>query len=324
MIETIFETVSPLGEPVRLYKNHWACEEESAETVSIVTGLHGDRLTGLYVATRLAAFLDRLLEGRLAGYRLTGRIQLFPVVHLRALEAGAAVWSFDNLDCDTAFPGTIEGEMTEKICNALLEHTAHSEYGLILQGAPRWHRDAPHLCLYHPDRPLRNLARTLGLGIARLLPDDPAYRLQLVKHWSDCGVQALIVATGGTPVLDRQTGDGLFEGILNFLLMTGLLSHPEEKGKKTEVAFYGPKGVQVVCAQQPGLFLAGQAVGTLIPPGGKLGEVRGLFDGKTLEEITAPQEGLLVTLRDYPLVYSGEPVAWLLTEKFPRWFWPFG
>ena len=324
MRETLLEFTSPLGEPCRLFKNVWGKENEAGETVSIVTGLQGGHFTGLYVLNRLTAFLDRVAEGRQSGYRLNGCIQLFPLVHLRAFEAGAPAWSFDQLDTDMAFPGTVEGELTETLCNVLLQHTVRSEYGLLLKGPLRWHRDAPHLCLYQPDRPVRSLARTLGLAQARLLPPGPSLNLQLLKHWGDCGVQALQIATGGQSPLDARIGDQLHEGLVNFLLMTGLLSHPAEKGSRTQVTFYGPKGHQAVSAGQAGLFLAAREPGVAVQPGEKIGEIRDLYGGRLLEEISAGEEGWLVTLREYPLVYSGEPVAWLLTEKYPRWYWPFG
>ena len=37
--------------------------------------------------------------------------------------------------------------------------------------------------------------------------------------------------------------------------------------------------------------------------------------GKKLEELTAPEDGLLITLRQYPIVYEKEPIAIMLSAK---------
>ncbi|MEE8126988.1 MAG: hypothetical protein V3T45_00405, partial [Nitrospinaceae bacterium] len=66
------------------------------------------------------------------------------------------------------------------------------------------------------------------------------------------------------------------------------------------------------------------AIGTAMEKGDKLGEVRDLYEGVVLEEVHAPEEGYVVTLRDHPMVHEKELVAVLLREKNQRWFWPFG
>ncbi|MFQ5482071.1 MAG: succinylglutamate desuccinylase/aspartoacylase family protein [Nitrospinaceae bacterium] len=325
MMETIFQTLSPLGEPLAVYKNAWGVDtEEGEETLSVVTGLHGDRWTGLYVASRLAAFLQGVTDRTLPKFELTGRIQIFPVVNLRALEAAAPVWPLDNLDTDLAFPGTLEGDLTEKICHALLQHTAKSAYGLILQAGSPLFTEVPHIRLYSPDRPLRHLARSLGLGIARLLPNEPAADLQLMKQWSQLRVQALGISTGGAHRLDRETGDTLLEGIRNYLLMTGLLIHPNQKGKRQDTDFFGPRGECHLKCAQAGLFVPDLKLGASVRRGQVVGKIQDLYEGRTLEEIKVPKDGVLVSLRRHPLVNQGEPVACLLTEKYPRWYWPFG
>lgn len=319
MIETIFESASPLGEPVTLYKRTWTGQEEMPESVSIVTGLHGHSLTGLYTVMRLAAFLDQVVNGNAKGYQLTGNIQLFPVVHFRAMEAGAPTWNFDHLDTNVAFPGSIEGELTEKLCNLLLQHTVRSDYAITLQGPERWRQEMPHVRLLKADGKLKKLAHSLKLKVAVLEEKSPLSNLQLLKQWHNCDLKSLAISTGGATVLDRACGDRLYDGLLNFLLSTGLLTHPEKKDDKTDTILYGTNGGETVHCQQAGFFLNEVETDEIVKQGQKLGEVRGLYDGKVLEEIMAPEAGLVFAHRHHPLVCSGEPVVWLLTKKYSRW-----
>ncbi len=318
-MEPLFEATSPLGETITLYKRVWTGLEESPESVAIVTGLHGHNLTGLYTLMRLAAFLDQVAAGNESGYQLVGNIQLFPVVHFRAMEAGAPVWNFDHLDTDVAFPGTLEGELTEKLCNTLLQHTVRSDTAIVLKGPERWRQEMPHVSILKSDGTLKKLTNAFGLEVALLEENNPLANLQLLKQWQGCDLKAFAIGTGGTAVLDRICGDRLFDGLLNFLLTTGLLTHPEKKSDKTDTPLYAVDAERVVACNQAGFFLSEVATGTAVQGGQKLGEVQGLYDGKTLEEIIAPEAGVLFALRHHPLVCSGEPVVWLLTKKYSRW-----
>ena len=57
MNETILSIQTPMGGSLALFKNVW---EGNAvfETLSIVTGLHGDQVNGLHISARLTRFLE--------------------------------------------------------------------------------------------------------------------------------------------------------------------------------------------------------------------------------------------------------------------------
>jgi len=322
MKEEIFSLRPPFGDPLRFYKNRFGSDEFS-ETLTIVSGLQGDRLNGLWVAARLSRFLQEVEDGGQPGYRISGNIQIFPVVNLRALEQGKSTWVFDHLNMDLAFPGIEEGDLTEKLCNLLVQHSSESDYGLILQTAEPHYEEAPHVRLYDPNRNLRNLARCLGLNVAREIPDSPALTLNLVKQWDAMGIPTLVTSAGRPNELNLGFCDTLYEGIINFMLMAGVLTHSQEKGKKTQAAFYRAESEVAVVSENPGWFVARAGVGEALQQGQIIGEVFDVYGGRTLETLEAPEEGWLVSLRTHPLIHEKEPVATLLTEKNRKWFWPF-
>ena len=63
------------------------------------------------------------------------------------------------------------------------------------------------------------------------------------------------------------------------------------------------------------MFLKEVKVGNQLEKGQKIGEVRDLCSGKRLEVITSPEDGFLITLRQYPIVYEKEPIAIILSAK---------
>ena len=109
-------------------------------------------MNGIYINSLLTRFLDDIVEGREADFKLKGRVQIFPVVNIQAAQSGNRVWSFDDLDFDLAFPGNEKGETAERIARAIVTHTADSTHGVILKTADHLYDDAPHIQLADPDR----------------------------------------------------------------------------------------------------------------------------------------------------------------------------
>jgi len=322
MKEEILHIPTPFGEPLILYKNRWG--PIGGPTLSIVSGLQGDRLNGVMVASHLARFLNDVEEGRETGTKICGAIQIFPIINYKAWETGNPVWNFDSQDVDLAFPGTEAGELTETICNTVIRHTADSDYGIILQSGEKHYEDAPHVKLITSNRRRRQLARHLGLPIGREMADSPVRVLTLARQWDLMSLDAFILSAGKPHSYHAQYCDLLLDGILNFMSAEGFLNRRREKVRPREMAFYHATNECPVLTREAGLFYAESVIGTTVTQGQKLGEVRDLYQGKTLETVTAPEDGYVVTLRENPMVHEKECVAVLLREKNQKWFWPFG
>lgn len=321
MREEILNIPTPFGEPLILYKNRWG--PANGDSLSIVSGLQGDRLNGLMVASQLSRFLNDIESGKESGYQIRGTIQIFPVVNYKAWETGSPVWSFDSQDVDLTFPGMEVGELTETICNTVIRHTAESDYGIILQTGEKHYEDAPHVKLIDPSRKRRNLARNLGLHIGREITESPSLVLNLAKQWDLMGLHPFILSAGKSKIYHPQYSDLLLDGIINFMRAEGLLSYNREKASPRKMAFFDARNECPVLTCQAGLFYPEPVIGTVVEKGSKLGEVRDLYEGVVLEEVHALEDGYMVTLRDHPMVHEKELVAVLLKEKKQR-FWPFG
>ena len=322
MKQEILHIPTPFGEPLVLYKNRWGPLD--GEGLSIVSGLQGDRLNGMMVASRLSRFLNDIEAGRETGYQIRGNIQIFPIVNYKAWETGNPVWNFDSQDVDLTFPGMEVGELTETICNTVIRHTADSDYGIVVQSAEKHYDDAPHVQLIEPNRKRRNLARSLGLAVGREVSENPALVLNLAKRWDLMGLHPFILSAGKPQTYQPQYCDLLVDGIVNFMRSQGLLTPTREKGSQREMAFFDAEHECPVLTREAGLFYSEIEVGTAVDKGQKLGEVRDLYEGGLLEEVPAPEKGFVVTLREYPMVHEQECVAVVLRENHRRGFWPFG
>ncbi|CCQ89184.1 hypothetical protein NITGR_10041 [Nitrospina gracilis 3/211] len=324
MKQAIYSTTTPLGDTLALYKNMWE-GSESGQKLSIVAGIQGDRLNGLLAAGRIANFLQNVADGNEPGLKLSGTVQVFPVVNHRALESGTATWWYDNLDADLAFPGSEEGDLTETLCNRLLHETAGSDFGIILQTGSAHFEDAPHVRVYRPSLAMRKASRQFNLSVIREVPDIPSVNLQLSRQWHEMDIQTFTLSAGRPQVCDPSAIDALFGAMMHFLREMEFLSCDEPDGETvgTEAMFYKSKNEVWVNTEGAGLYLPCGRVGETVAAGQKLGEVFELYGGQLLETVVAPQGGVLVSQRVHPLAHEKEAVAILLTGGHSKWFWPF-
>ena len=164
MKEKILTLPTPYGGNLELYKNVW---EKPGESLSIVSGLQGDHLNGLFLNSQLTQFLDRISEGLDPHYTLTGQVQTFPVVNINAVHSGTRLWPLDGMDMDLAFPGNSQGETTEAIASMILQHTKDSFWGLILNSAPPHYEDAPHIQVYKSENSVKKMCHDLKIETVR-------------------------------------------------------------------------------------------------------------------------------------------------------------
>jgi uncharacterized protein len=310
--EKVLSIPTPFGAPLDLYKNTWG---KSGDTLSIVSGLQGDHLNGMYLNSLLSQFFDSVVEGIDPNYTLKGRVVSFPAANLNAIQSGSKLWPYDGIDMDLAFPGNPQGETTEALASSIYNHTADSYWGLILQSAPPHYEDAPHIQTLEVDGRIKKLCRDLQVETVRKLNEST--KVNLHYHWHVQDIAAVTLSAGSPKTLNRPQCEALFQGIVSFMVAEKILKDKRKLKmvENTKPEFYEANDEVTVPATKAGMFLKEMKAGTVVQKGQPIGEIRDIYSGKQLEEITATADGFLVTLRQYPIVYEKEPIATILTTK---------
>jgi hypothetical protein len=137
--------------------------EHGPPRIALVAGLHGNELNGVFVLSRLAAFLQEVAEGQQAGLQLRERAIIIPAVNILGLNTLNRHWPFDNTDINRMFPGYDAGETTQRIAHAVLEVTRLAHYRVDLHSASLDFEELPQVRLYDPTEDERAKARLFGL-----------------------------------------------------------------------------------------------------------------------------------------------------------------
>jgi predicted deacylase len=291
MMAEIYRVEAPYRGAYRLERLTFG---SGSPTVAVVGGLHGNELNGLHTCNILAGLLSHV--------RLQGTVHIFPAVNVFGMDQGTKRWPFDDRDINKAFPGDPAGSVVQRIAYALLQNT-DADVCIDVHSASPLMRELPQVRVPLSGREVE-LGRAMGLPVVWRRAGDRLEATGLVGAWRQQGKSALHVLGGRGATLDVADSRSMAQGIMRLLDFMGILPVPTDPGKtlvdttRAEVSYtYGSVG---------GFWVPEVRTGDLVKPGHLLGKITEVVGGGPLEEFRADREGVVVTMRTYPVVHAQE------------------
>jgi predicted deacylase len=287
----VFRVDAPYRGPYRLERLSFG---SGSPTLAVVAGLHGNELNGILALNVLAATL------RMS--RLKGTVHVLPVVNTFGLEQGTKRWPYDDQDINQAFPGDPDGSVVQRIAHAVLECT-QADVCLDVHSASPLMRELPQVRVPLSGAEVE-LGRAMGLPVVWRRAGERLESTGLVGAWRQSGRSALHVIGGRGATLDVDASRVLANGILRLLHHLEILPIAPDPGEtvvdttRTQVSYhYSAVG---------GFWVPEVRTGDRVKPGHVLGKITEVIGGDLLEEFRADREGIVVTMRTYPVVHARE------------------
>lgn len=271
--------------------------------LALVADLHGKDLNGLFVLSRLAAFLRSIRLGERRGLRLRERVVIVPT--LNSLEA------LDPRKLPQRARGGQRRSLWSLIVEALLALTRAAYYRVNIHQVSLDVEEIPQIRLYSPSDDERATACLFGLPAVIERPMDHEVASGLTHAWRDQGGENFSIYAGQSGSVQTQHCETVFRSLVAFLDRTGIISGLHSTDEE-ELGYFGLRQIVVVSAAQPGIFSSRLEVGRWVRPGEELGQIYDSFSGETREQVAAPVAGLLASLRRQPLLGKGELLARIL------------
>ena len=319
MIKTVTAVGLPVDEKLMIRKNRIFPEgygekenEKSAEDlprISVVTGIHGDELEGQYVCYEL----QRRIEEDYS--HLNGIVDIYPAMNPLGIDSiTRGIPAFD-LDMNRIFPGNIDGNMTEYLAAGIIEDVKGSDCVLDIHASNIYLTEIPQIRIneLHKDK-LVMLAKKANVdfiwvhGASTVLESTFAYSLNSI------GTPVLVVEMGVGMRLTMEYGDQLVEGILNLMKELGIWTGPVGEVKNPMISS-DPEDVCYLNASASGLFVPTIKHGAMLKKGDLIGRIVDPLHGRILDEVVSPIDGMLFTIRDYPIVDEGSLMGRILKEE---------
>jgi predicted deacylase len=314
--QSILSIQTPVGPPVEIIRHTFAPQSpQPSKRVSLVAGLHGDELEGLYICHRLTQILKSLEEQDASSFK--GEINIYPAVNPQALEAGTRLWPFFFNDINRMFGRTDKASLPAETSKALLgDLKANSDLVVDIHSSNLHLMELPQIRIIKSfEKKLVPLAKLCNVDLIWVHPHAEIFESTLGYNLNQAQIPTLVIETGICLRINKNHCAQIILGILNLLRKTGALDTDEPQVTIAEPRLVLPEAVTMIQASNAGLFIKQSQVGQQVSEGEKIGDLIDPVQGQVLEEVRSPCSGLLFTLREHPLTLKGAPLARIATEE---------
>lgn len=304
MIEEVVSIDLPVHERLVVRKNRLQPQEMTGneKRISIVTGTHGDELDGQYVCYEVVRRLKENPE------KLKGIVDIYPDVNPLGLDTGSRGIPMFDLDMNRVFPGDNNGAMAEYVAAGIVEDIIGSDICLDIHSSNIFVKEVPQVRLNDDNaEKLLPYARMLNADFVWIYSSITVLDATLAYSLNNLSVPTLVVEMGVGHRIDNTYCRQLIDGIFNMLINMGIWEDEPIEVKQPIISTEGE--VSIINAAQTGVFVAAvNSMGT-IGMGTHIGDIIEPIEGKIIQRIESPTDGIIFTLRENPVVYKGALIA---------------
>lgn len=273
--------------------------KKDGPTLGIVTGVHGDEYEGPEAVRTLFSLIDP--------EKLCGSIICTPQANCFAAEDMNRCGWIDHQDLNRSFPGSPEGNITQRVANVLVkEIIEQSDYlidlhagGMVLDLVPYVGFNAEN---NETGKKSREMAKVFGIEtLYGCTPFANVLRLEAAKR----NIPTILVEVGGEGRFRENCMNTMVEGILNVLRFLNMLEEPVKPlcTKHRFVRAY-PEG-EFANSPAGGMLRIYKPLGSDVKKGDLLCTIHDVF-GNVHAKYFAPYDGYLFTWRSLPSIRVGD------------------
>ena len=307
MIETVVASALPVDEMMRIEKNRLEPDHpvERPKRIVIVTGTHGDELEGQFCCYEV---IRRIKEHK---EYLNGIVDVFPALNPLGIDTiTRGIPKFD-LDMNRIFPGNLDGSLAEYTAYQVIEDIKGADLCVDIHSSNIFLREIPQIRI-NEETAERLVPLALKMNVDYIWIHAAATVLESTLAYSlnRAGVPTLVAEMGVGMRITKDYGYQLTNGIFSVMKHLGIWTGPVEEVRHPMISTDGKvsflnaeaSGVFVPCVNHSNKVKAGEHIGDIISP----------VTGEVIHSVDSPVDGLVFTLREYPIVYEGSLLARIL------------
>jgi predicted deacylase len=308
MIKTVTQAALPVTENLVIQKNRLEHNvSKDSKRVCIVTGTHGDELEGQYVCARLAKILHD------EKYKLTGIVDMYPAINPLGIDSITRGFPMFDLDMNRIFPGDCAGSLAEVVAHDIIRDIEGADICIDIHSSNIFLREIPQVRLSEEtQKELLPYAMLLNVDFVWIHAAATVLESTLAHTLNMRGVKTLVVEMGVGMRITEDYSVQLLDGILNLLHELGMWKGKVEHVRAPVVS--KDRSVSFLNSDAAGIFVPRAAHNNRVSTGEEIGRVIDPITGNIVENVFSPCNGLLFTLREYPVVFGGSLLARILGD----------
>lgn len=308
MIEHVIEMDLPVGERFAIRKNRICHMEDNGHLgrVSIVSGIHGDELEGQYICYEVARRIAQEPDA------LKGIVDIYPALNPLGIDMSHRNIPKLEMDMNRMFPGDKRGDMFERAAAAVVEDLIGSDICIDVHASDIFVREIPQVRVSEEfAERLLPFAKLMNVDMIWMNATATVHEATLAHSMNVLGVPTMVLEMGLGNSINRAYGNQVVDGIFNLMHEMGLWAG--EVGTVQMPAISSDGEVEFIRSDDYGIFLPGIEHNHFVRKGDVIGELVDPYSGQQKCCFRAGRDGLVFTLRSYPVVYPGDLIARILT-----------
>lgn len=308
MVEHVIDMDLPVGEKLAIRKNRICFKEDNGHLgrISIVSGIHGDELEGQYICYEVAR---RISENPQA---LQGIVDIYPALNPIGIDMAHRNVPKLEMDMNRMFPGNNRGDLFERTAAAIVEDLIGSDICIDVHASDIFVREIPQVRVSEEfAEKLLPFAKLMNVDMIWMNATATVHEATLAHSMNVLGVPTMVVELGLGNSINRGYGNQVVDGIFNLMYEMGLWT--KKPGQVQMPAISSDGEVEFIRSDETGIFLPNIEHNHYVKKGEPIGELVDPYSGKQKKMFLAGRDGLVFTLRAYPVVYPGDLIARILT-----------
>lgn len=308
MVETVVSVGLAVDEKLIIKKNRLVPINPTGneKRICIVTGIHGDELEGQYVCYELIRRIKENIQF------LNGVVDIYPALNPLGIDSVHRGMPTFDLDMNRIFPGSENGAMAEHIAAKIVEDIDGTDICVDVHSSNIFLREIPQVRIGEDVvEQLLPYAKVLNTDFIWVQPTATVLESTLAHNLNKMNIPTLVVEMGVgmriTKEYSKQIVSGIFNLMKEFNIWTGKV---EEINNQPIIST--DREVSFVNANSSGIFIPCVDHWNGIKMGDHMGDILNPLTGEIEEKIFASCDGMIFTLREYPVVYSGSLIARIL------------
>ncbi|MCE5220817.1 MAG: M14 family metallopeptidase [Clostridium sp.] len=304
MVETVVSIGLAVDEKMIIKKNRiqLANLKGNEKRICIVTGIHGDELEGQYVCYELIRKINENIQF------LNGIVDIYPALNPLGIDTIHRGMPTFDLDMNRIFPGSENGAMAEHVAAKIMEDIDSADICIDLHASNIFLKEVPQVRISENMKDkLVPFAKLLNIDFIWVHPESTVLESTLSYNLNNRNIPTLLVEMGVGMRITKEYGDQLVDGIFN--LMRKLNIWLGEVNAIREPIISAEKEVNFINANMSGVFMPCVQHLDKIKEGEEIGEIFNSLTGEIDEKVVSPCDGVIFTLREYPVVYEGSLIA---------------
>lgn len=269
---------------------------EGYPKIMFTAGIHGNEVTGIYVAERLIEYFSKKPP-------LLGSIKIMPRCNPIAIRQRSRTAFYDNIDMNRIFPGSEDGSPTLKAANNIWKEAEDMDIVIDLHCCGQ--HGLPYILAIYDELPeVKELSTKLNME--RLIKSEGSDGQLFIELCRERKQKSFVIElpSGHSPgCINVEVAEDCYDALLNLLKYKGIIH-----GEYVENPPIAYGNIKDIIARDSGLWVPLVDKGENIEKGQVLGELNG-------KKIIADEEGTILMIVPRSYLFINDYIVFYIQER---------